>query len=264
MESSDIVYKYRNWQNQFHKKTLYKNEIYLSKPSEFNDPFDCRIPTNYFLISDENLENFIGLILNSTQPYLTDLDTINSEKQMLRDRFADRSNFQLKSENIEFDLLNNHSGVFCVSYKWNSLLMWSHYANCHKGFCIGYYEEDLRNSRLFGRGGPVNYDKVYPAIKPNPAPTKNDIMLDYFTKTHTKSIEWEYEMEYRFLTTSFPEELNRLVKLPEFCIAEIILGVSISDQDKKEILIETERRKIKTFQALKVPFKFELDRVKIN
>ena len=43
---------------------------------------------------------------------------------------------------IENDL---HYGVICFSAIWNHILMWSHYANSHQGFCIGFYEEKIRN-----------------------------------------------------------------------------------------------------------------------
>jgi hypothetical protein len=39
-----IIYKYRNWSDKHHKNVLKKNELYMSSPEEFNDPFDCRIP----------------------------------------------------------------------------------------------------------------------------------------------------------------------------------------------------------------------------
>ncbi len=49
----EIVYKYRCWSNTFHKNLLTKNEVFLSSPSVFNDPFDCRIPKNYLLLDND-------------------------------------------------------------------------------------------------------------------------------------------------------------------------------------------------------------------
>ena len=43
-----IVYKYRDWSNPFHKRILLGNEIYLTPPNKFNDPFDCRINQNFY------------------------------------------------------------------------------------------------------------------------------------------------------------------------------------------------------------------------
>src|SRR5689334_9926228 len=38
------LYKYRVWQNPFHKSVLTNNELFLSSPSGFNDPYDCGLP----------------------------------------------------------------------------------------------------------------------------------------------------------------------------------------------------------------------------
>src|SRR5258706_15682633 len=40
----DVVYKYRDWKNDFHKRVLLNHELFLSSPKNFNDPFDCKIP----------------------------------------------------------------------------------------------------------------------------------------------------------------------------------------------------------------------------
>ena len=36
----EVLYKYRDWSNKYHRNLISKQEIYLPKPSEFNDPFD--------------------------------------------------------------------------------------------------------------------------------------------------------------------------------------------------------------------------------
>jgi len=53
------VYKYRDWNNEFHRDILRHNEIYLASPIDFNDPFDCRITHNFSLFSNDDVENYI-------------------------------------------------------------------------------------------------------------------------------------------------------------------------------------------------------------
>lgn len=36
------LYKYRSWNEEFAKEIFIDNQFYVSSPSEFNDPFDCR------------------------------------------------------------------------------------------------------------------------------------------------------------------------------------------------------------------------------
>jgi hypothetical protein len=39
-------------------------------------------------------------------------------------------------------------GVSCFSESWNSILMWSHYADRHKGICLGFDVPEERTHRL--------------------------------------------------------------------------------------------------------------------
>src|SRR5437762_935552 len=56
----DIVYKYRNWSEDNHKNVLYKNQLFLTSPKDFNDPFDCRIPQNFSLLNTkEKIQQFV-------------------------------------------------------------------------------------------------------------------------------------------------------------------------------------------------------------
>jgi len=72
----EIVYKYRDWKNHFHKRLLLNNEIYLSSPKDFNDPFDCRITENYNLFTPEEEEKYINELLISGFPRQKQKDSI--------------------------------------------------------------------------------------------------------------------------------------------------------------------------------------------
>ena len=53
-----ILYKYRDWKNEFHKGLLTHNEIYFSSPKDFNDPYDCRITERFTNRTKEELHNY--------------------------------------------------------------------------------------------------------------------------------------------------------------------------------------------------------------
>ncbi|MBL7103181.1 MAG: DUF2971 domain-containing protein [Bacteroidales bacterium] len=40
-----------------------------------------------------------------------------------------------------FKKQNDHYGILSLSAKWDNILIWGHYAEKHKGFCIGFNEE---------------------------------------------------------------------------------------------------------------------------
>lgn len=91
-------------------------------------------------------------------------------------------------------------------------------------------------------------------------------MINSFKQTHHKAKDWAYEEEYRLTKLYFPfppSNAERTIKIPEECIEEVLLGLKINEKHKTEILEECRNRQIKVFQARKVPFKFEIERVEI-
>lgn len=86
-------------------------------------------------------------------------------------------------------------------------------------------------------------------------------------KTHTKAIEWEREEEYRLLKHYLPKEpldFERLIHINESIFAEVILGISISDDDKNEIVKICKSKNIPVYQAKKKEFMFKIERELIS
>lgn len=258
----DIVYKYRDWNNPFHKSILLNNEVYMSPPKDFNDPFDCRIPKNFTLLdSPQKISRYVNdVIERHKEEILAKGKDVGLAKKNYEDRIQDIEQAQKENEEMEYNLMDKHYGVLSLSGRWDSILMWSHYGAFHKGFCIGFKEQIMRNSGLFGTGGPVNYDDEFPTLDPlNPEST----MERAFKQTHSKAMAWGYEEEYRFTKLYFPEEPtanDRIIKVPESAVCEVNLGINISEDHKNEIFKTCEHRDIKVFQLKKVPFKFEITR----
>ena len=42
-----ILYKYRDWENDYHKEVLTNGTLYLASPSSFEDIKDCNVPEKY-------------------------------------------------------------------------------------------------------------------------------------------------------------------------------------------------------------------------
>lgn len=257
------VYKYRDWSNGFHKNILLHNELYLPSPKEFNDPFDCRIPVNFINQTLEERDQYINyLAINQYQNAENKgLDLGFYIKKLEKALEEDIVSFQGELERFYFTQLDNNYGVLSLSTKWNGILLWSHYANQHKGFCIGFWEEKLRAFGFFVRTGIVEYPEEFPNIKPTVEKTKEDRLNRIQMQTTTKSKDWEYEKEYRFIKyLQEPKPFERLLTVPNEVISEVVLGINISSDDKDEIVEICRRKNIPVYQARKVPFKFAIDR----
>ena len=52
-KNPDVLYKYRVWEHDYHKRILTEDEIYFASSADFNDPFDCAIPIRYDALTRE-------------------------------------------------------------------------------------------------------------------------------------------------------------------------------------------------------------------
>jgi hypothetical protein len=83
-------------------------------------------------------------------------------------------------------------GVLCFVERPDNLLMWAHYADAHKGVCLEFDTSDW----LFQVAAKVNYSTAYPTVdtaNQSPQGLASTIFL-------TKSVEWEYEQEWRIIS----------------------------------------------------------------
>ncbi len=197
------LYKYRNWTN-LTQLSLQENYIWLSSPEEFNDPFDCHIYDNYSLFDEKyTKKEKTGILTKANKNYY---------------------------ENVIYSSYKE-SGIACFCESPFEILMWSHYANNHRGICIEY-DFDIAPS-FFELVQPVKYTRVYPYLN-----LKNVYSgrIDYWkylkTSLTTKYIDWKYEKEWRLIIAGYSNK--KLFHIPQL-IKSIFLGCEISVDDCKEI-----------------------------
>ena len=256
----NIIYKYRNWRDEFHKNLILKNEIFLSSPNNLNDPFDCRISSNYqkHINSIENKEEFIKNSISNNLKYLKENKITKEEAEsILNKRLEDTLKFQVRSEVIEREFNDKHIGVTCFSEVWNSILMWSHYGDNHSGYCVGFDEKLLRYSQI-GKLKRVNYSNEYPDLNPI-LKNKNSDEIKFFLK----STEWSYEKEIRLISLYNESNPKRVINLDNDVIKEVIIGLNTSKKDKEEIVAIAKDKEIDVWQAVKGEFEFKIDRYKL-
>ncbi len=227
----EIVYKYRDWNNDFYKKVLTNRELFLASPALFNDPFDCKIPVAYWKLGEDPqlAREYFPQVVERHKPHLTDTEKMKEVERLIKEaRFKDKEYLE-KMEKGFFEELNSKFGLVSLTSFRDNVLMWSHYSNSHTGFCIGFKSRILFNdSEHFGRGGQVIYEKEFPIILPT-----EDLVQQLVKQTFIKSDMWAYEKEYRL---SKFNGANKTIEFPEESVSEIILGCSISESDRKSIV----------------------------
>ena len=205
MTRPQTLYKYRTF-NVHSLRLLSQGEIYYAAPKSFNDPLDCN-PTLFIDTERTCLEELFLNMLGSAegpqkaQHVLEDYRDQSTEYGCFKtDANVEWYYMHLLAEKLRrllgCDL--GMKGVFSLAREWNCPLMWSHYADQHRGICIEY---DVADS-AFSNINPIDYNrprsiKVSELIawKLNGChKAKSDV---YNTWLLTKAPQWGYEQEWR-------------------------------------------------------------------
>ncbi|MBI1768864.1 MAG: DUF2971 domain-containing protein [Bacteroidetes bacterium] len=260
-----IVYKYRDWTECNHRKIVSHRQLYIASPKDFNDPFDCRITHNFGLLnSDKKIKEYVRVLGDRNRENLaTQGQRPEDYADEIFNSIKDNKEEEQKNWDIHtFKMQDDHYGIVSLSAIWDSILMWGHYARNHTGFCVGFNEERLQNSRLFGKGGMVKYRNEFPKVNP---------IEDYtpqagFRQTHTKALDWDYEKEYRLFklfTTKPTKPEDRIVELDKSFYSEIVIGLKFPDDQVDTIMEIAKDIGVPLYRTKQIPFKFKLTRERV-
>jgi len=151
------------------------------------------------------------------------------------------------------------TGISCFSEKNDDLLMWSHYADSHKGFCL---EFDC-NREPFTKMYPVQYSKEIPVVDPEKVLINTDNNIEIIERLLlSKYIDWQYEKEWRIIhrevKTSFRYETDALTG--------IYFGNRINSTDLEIIItiIKSYHPMCRFYMMEKVKGEFKLKPLEIN
>lgn len=103
-----------------------------------------------------------------------------------------------------WDQIDSEIGIICMSTTWQEPLLWGHYADKHKGICLGFDVEAKDWHK-------VKYRKERPSLARYGAKTLSDITDERWAEISlTKFKAWEYEREYRHLVDLKDPDSNGL------------------------------------------------------
>lgn len=230
-----ILYKYRDYREKNHKKSLFDAELFVPSASQLNDPYDSKIPFRYHdeELTDDNI-------------FLKCLEAAKRQHDGLSEQQYHDIAFKLQSEHLlndehhleEFDkqfyrAICNKGGIFCTTPDSENFLMWSYYSDSHRGFCIGYDSDKLFNTRLFILGGIVDYKNEFPKM---PMFGNNDTKL-FWDIFYTKWEIWKHENEYRLIHNYEYDRQGKkaLFKLPSEVICEVVFGCKFPQEEIAKI-----------------------------
>ncbi len=212
-------FKYRKINKRFFD-SLKNGIIYFAKRKDLNDPFDCNI------YIERSIQNAIESLNDESKQYLSSL---------------------IKEQNLFSSIRNDIDsfGICSFSLDLGETLMWSHYANDHRGACILYeFEKEFileEKNKIIGVSTtnylPDSLTKWFETIAPF-APLKLDPFVSELAKqlVISKAPAWSYEKEARIIRKD-----PGAMKIPKEFIKQICFGLQTNDDDinkVKEIVAE--------------------------
>lgn len=251
------LYKYKSF-NVDSLDLLVSDRLYYADPTTFNDPLDCN-PSVLNDIDDLNELNAIlhKLVKENHQKELQKAATKikyrgpktlekiemlgESEARKLISSIVESVDFfgddffDSASHYIKRYLLKNYKiGVLSLAKKFNCPLMWSHYADQHKGFCIGYDVSENESAEIY----PVDY-KGKRFIRTQQV---HDMLFgdsDNLRNTAKKEIDrvillskapsWKYENEYRVIN-------NQGLQDSQFRLSDVTFGLRFKESAKFSVM----------------------------
>lgn len=219
------LYKYTPHNNESRKyKVITESQLWFSKIGSFNDPIDSKWDYIQQYTTDEikkYWENFLKKKPHHTQ-------TINEILQ----NWGSNSSF-IEQQNRVFDEYRKGLGVLCFSKNPTNILMWSHYANNHKGIVYEFKDDLFRNTdslteNFNGNDNKVIYsnDRSYDLL--SYTLTGEEKKAQFAKELLTKAKDWEYEEEYRMIDFEILEN-DRNKNFKKESLISIIFGVRTND-----------------------------------
>ncbi|STO56732.1 DUF2971 domain-containing protein [Grimontia hollisae] len=238
------IFKYREF-TKSSIELLVNQELWFARPDTLNDPFECQ------MMMPEMLES---------------IWRHHEVEQKEREKI---SQFLTKSlDNV---------GICSFSKTRQNQLMWAHYADEHKGFCIGFskkalmqdihpvhcenveYQKDLPYKGVIER---IKYFENRPLSEIPFHNSSYSIASDILSSSiGIKYTNWSYEKEVRLVKTKFGA-----YKFHPSSVVSIAFGLRMSEGNKatlRKLLSGPEWSHVLWFQAQKMPDKFGLEFLKI-
>ncbi|MFJ4210490.1 DUF2971 domain-containing protein [Paenarthrobacter sp. NPDC089675] len=272
-----MLYKYRVY-NDYSIPMLTSGTLWAAKPSTLNDPFECQKMLRGFATSaakarERHWATFVFFKMNELksrvksgqgwngisnrglrilQNRLESSGSLDDALAIMRMVFSDgNGNPDLKEPTDFMDLAERtlrEVGIVSLSARVDEMLMWSHYAGSHHGYCLGFevssgapLADSVHTSQVeYSADVPeLDLDKLlikkafYP-VGPFGRPhfeTSLQLETESLRKVlFRKSPEWAYEEEWRHVV----ERGNREIQYPGR-LREVVFGLRMAEATRQSL-----------------------------
>ncbi|MCL2789559.1 MAG: DUF2971 domain-containing protein [Desulfobulbus sp.] len=206
-----ILYKYTPFRESFFDAPILR----FSPLNELNDPFELSLACI----------DFPDSIRQKVRESYSEPLGPNAERIILAKRFDDH----VSNKNAE-----KNQAILSLTEDPEHILMWSHYADQHKGMVIGLDFSHDFFKQMFINGDEFLLPVKYCNQRPLYSYAEGRFLVEVKESLGTKGLQWGYEREWRAVTKAFCSkkkikkqdgtEQGGFIDIPEECIKEIYLG----------------------------------------
>lgn len=198
----------------------------------------------FFSLNDFSIDS-----LENDYIYLSNPKDFNDPFDCNRNLIAEK---QKELRNWEYvERLNDISdiGIACFSENGMEPLLWSHYANSYRGFCLKFNVESLINTQNdFVKLKRVIYSQA-------PKVISQDHPFSSYYQYLLKLSNWKYEQEWRLLFQN-PNKADNKFFFDKSCIEEISVGYkNMENSTDKEKELKSSFNRIRKERFSNVPLK---------
>lgn len=260
-----VLYKYRYFDKQNYQfSILESSQLWFSSAKDFNDPFDSILEFDFSDDPKGVIRRCVEFFINNKFPTSSSSQRRTLIGQMLKGikNFQNPRNW-LYENNVP--LAYNMYGICSLTSERDNLLMWAHYSDYHKGYCVGLNSKVLLEVRKIYEHDPtgfidlmpMNYQDEMPRINFFQSYLSDHFREDVITLESIKSNHWKYEKEWRL---TYWQHINQSKVFPDNLINSIYLGFRISPENKNKIISMLAKRQIKAevYETIPSKTKFEL------
>ena len=216
----DLLYKFTRFDLNRLADLLVRKRLYFARPAEFNDPWEARPWIQVDQMAER--ERWVNLLI--------------------QEGYSERDAHEKVAEKTPQEVFEISTGamnqffdktlVCSLTTQKGHPLLWSHYADGHRGLCLGF---DTKNSP-FRLALKVSYQDRYP--------TRHHPIIDPMQRGFedrsilaTKSKVWSYEDEYRVVDHPLSEirvgEFDgQCAILPDDALTDVYFGVGMCEDHR--------------------------------
>ncbi|PFP09388.1 hypothetical protein COJ90_21020 [Priestia megaterium] len=266
------LYKYRAF-DEYSVRNFREQTLWFNLAKKMNDPYDSALTVNQEKIVDmaykaSGREEMVREELARLKSLGLSEDKIKESEEefhaiLQEEREKINSNYEKNQDKIP-GIIQDSTFISCFSERNDSMLMWSHYTDNHKGFCLEYEFMKPENIEV----EPIFKEALNPVIYSDEMFDMSDYIL-YAAETKQpwsqrvaahpvirKSKEWEYEKEWRLV--QFHQDRKEGYPVRFFKPKAIYLGAKISEEHKDKLMLLADYKHIDVYQMKIKPNAFKL------